>query len=112
MEFNFVTDPQAYKKELRLINKNVAAAEAAGKPITNPKQLKPQPREIISASSMEKPNVSLNQFQKLINILMKNYREEKFASNQEAVRDFVQSNSLTTRQAVEVLRFFKDTGVY
>jgi hypothetical protein len=61
---------------------------------------------------MEKPNVSLNQFQKLINILMKNYREEKFASNQEAVRDFVQSNSLTTRQAVEVLRFFKDTGVY
>jgi hypothetical protein len=61
---------------------------------------------------MEKPNVSLNQFQKLINILMKNYREEKFASNQEAVRDFVQSNSLTARQAVEVLRFFKDTGVY
>jgi hypothetical protein len=43
---------------------------------------------------------------------MKNYREEKFASNQEAVRDFVQSNSLTARQAVEVLRFFKDTGVY
>ena len=57
-----------------MIIKNVAAAEASGKPITD---------------SMEKPNVSLTQFQKLINILLKNYREEKFASNQEAVRDLV-----------------------
>lgn len=33
---------------MRAISKVVAAAEASGKPITNPTQLKPQPKEIIS----------------------------------------------------------------
>lgn len=48
LEFTFVTDPHSYKKEMRAISKVLAAAEASGKPITNPSQLKPQPKEIIS----------------------------------------------------------------
>jgi hypothetical protein len=41
LEFNFVCDPHQYKKEMRAISKVVAAAEASGKPITDPAQLKP-----------------------------------------------------------------------
>lgn len=60
MDFNFVVDPHAYKKELKLINKAIAVAEAAGKPLKDPSKLKPMPREIISVHSLDKILVSLD----------------------------------------------------
>jgi hypothetical protein len=43
-----------YKKEQQRINKEAAAAEAAGKPITDPKLLKPAPREVLTEVSLTK----------------------------------------------------------
>jgi hypothetical protein len=65
LEFNFVCDPHQYKKEMRAISKVLAAAEAEGKPITDPKQLKPLPKEIISVQSMELLAATPAQFEKL-----------------------------------------------
>lgn len=48
LEFYFTCDPHQYKKDMRAINKKLAAAEAEGKKITDVKQLKPAPKEIIS----------------------------------------------------------------
>ena len=97
LEFNFVSDPHAYKKELRAISKAVAAAEASGKPITDPSQLKPQPKEIISVTSLEKPIADQEQFEKFTQLLLKNLRDEMHTNNLESVRDFVQRFSLTAR---------------
>ncbi len=54
MEFTFTCDPLEYKKEQQRINKEAAAAEAAGKPITDPKLLKPAPREVLTEVSLTK----------------------------------------------------------
>ena len=48
LEFIFATDPVSFKKEMSAINKKIAAAEAAGKPIKDPAQLKPKPKEPLS----------------------------------------------------------------
>ena len=61
---------------------------------------------------MEKPTPTTSQFDKFVQLLLKNCREEKYSSNLEAIRDFVQSNSLTARQGVELMRFFKDRADY
>ncbi len=47
IDFTFTCDPVEYKKEVQRINKEAAAAEAAGKPITDPKLLKPSPKEYL-----------------------------------------------------------------
>lgn len=54
LEFTFTCDPLEYKKEQQRINKEAAAAEAAGKPITDPKLLKPAPREVLTEVSLTK----------------------------------------------------------
>ena len=48
LEFNFTVDPVSFKKEMSAINKKIAAAEAAGKPIKDAAQLKPKPKEPLS----------------------------------------------------------------
>lgn len=40
--------------------------------------------------------------------MLKNLREEMHTGNLEALSDFVQRYSLTARQGVELMRFFKD----
>jgi hypothetical protein len=54
LEFTFTCDPLEYKKEQQRINKEAAAAEAAGKPIKDPKLLKPAPREVLTSVSLTK----------------------------------------------------------
>ena len=44
LEFNFTVDPVTFKKEMSAINKKIAAAEAAGKPIKDAASLKPKPK--------------------------------------------------------------------
>lgn len=58
LTFTFVCDPAEYKKELSKIAKEVAQAEAAGKPIKSAAQLKPALREPINSQALLKPVVS------------------------------------------------------
>ena len=55
----------------------VNAAEANGKPIKNKALLEPVRKEIISESTLSKQDPSESQFERLIKILLKNYKEEK-----------------------------------
>jgi len=52
--FNFALDPHAYKIELKKINNMIAAAADSGKPITDPKVMKPKPKEFISVKTMSR----------------------------------------------------------
>jgi len=73
LEFTFTCDPLDYKKEQQRINKEAAAAEAAGKPITDPKLLKPAPKEVISEDTLTKQAANQQEFKRTLDILMKNY---------------------------------------
>ena len=54
LTFNFALDPHAYKLEMKKINKMIAEAESAGKPIADPKALKPAPKEFVSVKTMSR----------------------------------------------------------
>ena len=55
----------------------INAAEASGKPIKDKSALEPVNKEIISTTNMSKPDASQTQFDRLMNTLIKNYREDK-----------------------------------
>ena len=76
LEFHFTVDPVAYKQETQRIQKMINAAEASGKPIKDKQLLEPVNKEIISTTNMAKPDASPTQFDRLMNILIKNYRED------------------------------------
>ena len=77
LEFHFTIDPTAYKQEMQRIQKMINAAEANGKPIKDKHLLEPVNKEIISTTNMAKPDASQTQFDRLMNTLIKNYREDK-----------------------------------
>ena len=58
LEFTFTIDPLAFKKEMQAINKKIAAAEAAGKPLKDPKDLKPVPKVPLSEKQMKRPQAT------------------------------------------------------
>jgi len=81
LEFIFTCDPLDYKKEQQRINKEAAAAEAAGKPITDPKLLKPATKEIISEDTLTKHVANQQEFKRTLDILMKNYQNRLLDTN-------------------------------
>ena len=58
LEFTFTVDPVTFKKEMSVINKKIAAAEAAGKPLKNAQDLKPKPKEPLSEKQMLRPQAT------------------------------------------------------
>ena len=90
------------------INKMINAAADAGKPITDPKQMKPKPRELVTVKNMSREPASAPQFERLIQNLIKNYREENYAQNEVILRDLLSKNSLWSSQAYQLLHTFKE----
>jgi len=86
LEFHFTIDPPAYKLEMQRIQKLANAAEAAGKPLKK-SLLEPISKEIISTTTMSKPDAPQTQFDRLMTILINNYREDKTSDNEEIIRD-------------------------
>ena len=108
LDFIFTLDPVSYKKEQSAINKKIAAAEAAGKPIKDPAKLKPKPKEPLSEKSMSRTQASQSQYEKLVSTMIKNFRDEKDQSNEELIKAIQGKHSLWTNQAVDALMMFQD----
>ena len=106
--FTFTLDPHAYKQEMSKINKLIAAAEASGKPIKDPKALKPKPKENISAKTMSRAQAQPSQFERLASNMVKNYREENYRTNEVVMKDLLTKHSLWANQAYELLYTFKE----
>jgi hypothetical protein len=81
LTFTFTCDPLEYKKELTRLTKEAAQAEAAGMPITDPAKLKPVAKELITESLLTKFVATNDDFKQTIEILMQNYKDQQFATN-------------------------------
>jgi len=66
LTFNFALDPHSYKAEMSKINKMLTAAAESGKPITNPAQMKPKPKEFISVKTMSREEAPATQFERVV----------------------------------------------
>ena len=106
--FNFALDPHAYKTEMKKINTMIAAAADSGKPIIDPKALKPKPKEFISVKTMSRTRAQPSHFERLAHNMLKNYREENYHTNEVIMKDLLSKNSLWTNQAYELLYTFKE----
>ena len=108
LTFNFALDPPSYKAEQSKINKMVAAAAEKGKPITNPAMLKPKPKEFISLKTMSREVVPSSQMERIVQNMLKNYKEENYHTNEVIVKDLLSKKSLWANQAYELLYTFKE----
>ena len=112
LNFTFALDPHAYKKEQVMINKMVAAAAEKGKPITDPAKMKPVPKEFISVKTMSRAELPQSQMQRVVQNMIKNYREESWHTNEVIVKDLLSKYSLWANQAVDLLQMFKEEQQY
>ena len=74
----------------------VNAAEAQGKPIKDRALLEPVSKEIISVTTMAKPDPTETQFERLIKTLLKNFKDEKFLENEQVIKDLQFKNVFWT----------------
>ena len=92
---------------MQKIQKMVNAAEAQGKPIKDRALLEPVSKEIISVTTMAKPDPTETQFERLIKTLLKNYKDEKFLENEQVIKDLQFKNVFWTNQVYQTLYVFK-----
>ena len=108
MSFTFTIDPISYKQEMNKINKMLAAAADSGKPIVDPAQMKPKPKEFISVKTMTREEIPANQLERIVQSMLKNFREESYHTNEILIKDLLSKHFLWTNQASELLQMFKE----
>ena len=96
LEFNFTLDPVSFKAEMSKINKLAAAAAESGNPITDETKLRPKPKEMVSVKTLSRQDLNEGQFERLANTIVRNYREENDASNEDIIKDLISKHSLWT----------------
>ena len=112
LNFTFALDPHAYKQEQNKINKLIAAAAEKGKPITDPAKLKPMPKEFVSVKTMSRADVPHNQLQRVVQNMLRNYKEENFHTNEVIIKDLLSKYSLWANQATSLLQMFQEEQQY
>ena len=112
MVFTFALDPHAYKTEQTKINKMLAAAADKGKPITDPTKMKPIPKEFVSVKTMSKADVPPNHLERVVQNMLKNYKDENYHTNEVIIKDLLSKNSIWASQACELIQLFKNEQHY
>ena len=90
----------------------VAAAADSGKPITDPARMKPKPKEFVSVKTMSKAEMPSNHLERIVQNMLKNYKEENYHTNEVIIKDLLSKNSLWANQATELIQLFKNEQHY
>lgn len=110
--FTFTSEPLDYKKELSRLNREAAAMEPAKLAATDPAKLKPVAKEVLTEATVSRPVISEKEFEHTMHVLLKNYQNKNFVSNDQAVTDTAHRGSFWSDQIKEILKVFKDEATH
>jgi hypothetical protein len=91
--FTFTCDPKEYKKELNKIAKEAAELDQNDPKAKETAAKKPVPKDIITLSQVAKATKTRDEFDRMINVLVKNYNNQDNNTNVSVVFEATSRNS-------------------
>lgn len=110
LEFTFTQDPVDYKKEAAKLMREFQELDPAEQAAFDSSKLKPKIKEVINEASVLFPVQTPSQFEHLLKVMMHNYEQQNYVSNEKVLLEAGQSSSFWSNQLRQYLMMFPDLG--